>query len=161
MTERRYSGRRKERGLSMVELMVGLLIALIGSIVIFQVFVVSENYKRTTTGSSDAIQSANFSLHQLERYFSGAGAGFARMSNMWGCLVQAHLRDYAVDEIRCLGTVLRVRRVLDRRGVQRHQAKDPDREDQDRDHPFEQGSAAFEAASDAAGAVSGVHRLSS
>jgi type IV pilus assembly protein PilW len=89
MTERRYSGRRKERGLSMVELMVGLLIALIGSIVIFQVFVVSENYKRTTTGSSDAIQSANFSLHQLERHFSGAGAGFARMSNMWGCLVQA------------------------------------------------------------------------
>lgn len=89
MTERRFGGRRTERGLTMVELLVGMVIALIGMIVIFQVFVVSENYKRTTTGGSDAIQSANFSLHQLERHLSGAGAGFARMSNMWGCLVQA------------------------------------------------------------------------
>ncbi|HSF22453.1 MAG TPA: prepilin-type N-terminal cleavage/methylation domain-containing protein, partial [Burkholderiales bacterium] len=89
MTERRFSGRRMERGLTMVELLVGMVIALIGMIVIFQVFVVSENYKRSTTGGSDAIQSANFSLYQLERHFSGAGAGLARMSNMWGCLVQA------------------------------------------------------------------------
>jgi type IV pilus assembly protein PilW len=89
MTERRFSDRRTQRGLTMVELLVGLVIALIGSIVIFQVFVVSENYKRTTTGGSDAIQSANFSLYQLERVFSGAGAGLARMTNMWGCLVQA------------------------------------------------------------------------
>ena len=89
MTERGFSGRRTERGLTMVELMVGMVIALIGSIVIFQVFLVSENYKRSTTGGSDAIQSANFSLYQLEREFSGAGAGLARMTNMWGCLVQA------------------------------------------------------------------------
>ncbi|HEX9685087.1 MAG TPA: PilW family protein [Burkholderiales bacterium] len=89
MTERGFSGRRTERGLTMVELMVGLVIALIGSIVIFQVFLVSENYKRSTTGGSDAIQSANFSLYQLEREFSGAGAGLARMTNLWGCLVQA------------------------------------------------------------------------
>ncbi len=89
MTERRYSGRRTERGMTIVELMVGLVIALLGTIVIFQVFVVSENYKRSTTGGSDAIQSANFSLYQLEREISGAGAGFARMPNLWGCLVQA------------------------------------------------------------------------
>jgi type IV pilus assembly protein PilW len=83
------SGRRTERGLSLVELMVGMVIALIASIMIFQVFLVSETYKRSTTGSSDAIQSANFSLYQLERELSGAGAGFARMPNLWGCRVEA------------------------------------------------------------------------
>jgi type IV pilus assembly protein PilW len=72
----------------MVELMVGLVIALIGMIVIFQVFAVSEEYKRRTTGGSDAIQSANFSLYQLERQLSWAGSGLAHMPNLWGCLVR-------------------------------------------------------------------------
>jgi type IV pilus assembly protein PilW len=85
----RFGGPRRERGLTMVELMVGILIALIGTIVIFQVFAVSEEYKRRTTGGSDAIQSANFSLYQLERQFSWVGAGLARMPNLWGCLVTA------------------------------------------------------------------------
>ncbi len=41
-------------GFSLVELMVGVIIAIIGSIVIFQVFAVSENYKRTSVAGSDA-----------------------------------------------------------------------------------------------------------
>jgi type IV pilus assembly protein PilW len=85
--EHTFSGRRGERGLTIVELMVGMVIALIGTIIIFQVFAVSEDYKRRTTGGSDAIQSANFSLYQLERQFSWVGAGMARVPNMWGCLV--------------------------------------------------------------------------
>ncbi len=87
--QHRFDGRRRQRGLTIVELMVGMVIALIGTIVIFQVFSVSEEYKRRTTGGSDAIQSSNFSLYQFERQFSWVGAGLARMPNMWGCLLQA------------------------------------------------------------------------
>jgi type IV pilus assembly protein PilW len=80
----------------MVELMIGMVIALIGTIVIFQVFAVSEQYKRTTTGGSDAIQNSNFSLYQLERQFAWVGSGIARMPNMWGCAVQLRQAGAAV-----------------------------------------------------------------
>ena len=40
---------RNTRGFSMVELLVAMTISLIGMIIIFQVFEVSENIKRTTT----------------------------------------------------------------------------------------------------------------
>jgi type IV pilus assembly protein PilW len=91
-----FRSARRERGLTMVELMIGMVIALIGTIVIFQVFAVSEQYKRTTTGGSDAIQNSNFSLYQLERQFAWAGSGLARMPNMWGCAVQLRRAGAAV-----------------------------------------------------------------
>lgn len=96
MREQRFRGARRERGLTMVELMIGMVIALIGTIVIFQVFAVSEQYKRTTTGGSDAIQNSNFSLYQLERQFAWVGSGLARMPNMWGCAVQLRRAGAAV-----------------------------------------------------------------
>ena len=65
------------RGLSLVELMVGMAIALIASLAIFQVFSVSESYKRTTTAGSDALQSGGFSAYLLQRTIAAAGAGFA------------------------------------------------------------------------------------
>ena len=51
---------RLSRGFTLVELMVGVLIGLIGTVVIFQVFAVSEGQKRTTTGGSDAQQNGVF-----------------------------------------------------------------------------------------------------
>ena len=42
------------QGFSLVELMVGLVVGMIGVVIMMQIFSVSEGYKRTTTGGDDA-----------------------------------------------------------------------------------------------------------
>lgn len=76
---------RVVKGFSLIELMVAMVVALIGTIVIFQVLAVSESYKRTTTGGSDALQSGGFAAYTLERYIRMGGAGFATVPGVWGC----------------------------------------------------------------------------
>jgi type IV pilus assembly protein PilW len=68
--------RVSERGFSMVELLVAMLIGLIGMIIIFQVFEVSESIKRTTTSGGDAQQNGVIALYSMERDFKNAGMGF-------------------------------------------------------------------------------------
>ncbi|HVK54828.1 MAG TPA: prepilin-type N-terminal cleavage/methylation domain-containing protein, partial [Burkholderiales bacterium] len=82
---------RRQQGFSLVELMAGVLISLIGSLIIFQVFAVSEGQKRTATSGSDAQQSGGFAMYQLERIIRGAGSGFARgdIQSLWGCELNA------------------------------------------------------------------------
>ncbi|MBL0142681.1 MAG: PilW family protein [Betaproteobacteria bacterium] len=77
---------RGSRGFTLVEMMVGVLIGLIGTVVIFQVFAVSEAQKRTTMGAGDAQQNGVFSLFQLERDARMAGFGINHMTLM-GCQV--------------------------------------------------------------------------
>ena len=72
-------------GFTLIDLMVGMVIALIASIVIFQVFAVSESYKRSTTGGSDALQSGGLSTYTLSRLIAAGGAGFASMPGAVGC----------------------------------------------------------------------------
>lgn len=64
-----------QRGFGLVEIMVGLVIGMIASVVIFQVFSVSERQKRTTTGSADAQTTGAFSLYTIERDAKMAGFG--------------------------------------------------------------------------------------
>lgn len=64
-----------QRGFGLVEIMVGLVIGMIASVVIFQVFSVSERQKRTTTGSADAQTTGAFSLYTIERDTKMAGFG--------------------------------------------------------------------------------------
>jgi len=68
--------RVSERGFSMVELLVAMLIGLIGMIIIFQVFEVSESIKRSTTSGGDAQQNGVIALYTMERDFKNAGMGF-------------------------------------------------------------------------------------
>jgi type IV pilus assembly protein PilW len=77
---------RASRGFTLVELMVGVMVGLIGTVVIFQVFAVSEAQKRTTTGSSDAQQNGVFSLFQMERDIRMAGYGL-NYTPLLGCTV--------------------------------------------------------------------------
>jgi len=60
----------------MVELLVAMLIGLIGMIIIFQVFQVSEGIKRSTTSGGDAQQNGVIALYSMERDFKNAGMGF-------------------------------------------------------------------------------------
>lgn len=72
-----------QTGFSLVEIMVGMVISLLATIVIFQVFAISEGQKRTTTSGSDAQQNGLQSLFMIEREARMAGTGLAAM----GCTV--------------------------------------------------------------------------
>ncbi len=73
---RTFRHRVSGRGFSMVELLVAMLIGLIGMIIIFQVFEVSEGIKRSTTSGGDAQQNGVIALYSIERDFKNAGMGF-------------------------------------------------------------------------------------
>jgi len=63
-------------GLSLVELMVAVVIGLVGVLVIFQVFAVSESYRRSTTSGGDAQQNGAVAMYTLERELRQGGWGF-------------------------------------------------------------------------------------
>lgn len=79
----------RSRGFSLVEVMVAMLIGLIGTIVIFQTFAVSEAQRRTTTGGGDAQQNGLLALAGIERdaRLSGFGINYA---NLYGCTTNLH-----------------------------------------------------------------------
>jgi type IV pilus assembly protein PilW len=74
-----------QAGMTLVELMVAMLIALIGMIIIFQVFAFSEGFKRTTTAAGDAQQSGSFSSFTLARSIRIGGSGVSRLAGAWSC----------------------------------------------------------------------------
>jgi type IV pilus assembly protein PilW len=68
-------------GFSLIEVMVGMVIALLGTIIIFQVFSISEGVKRTTTSGGDALQNGAAALSALENSLKNAGYGFFYYGN--------------------------------------------------------------------------------
>lgn len=70
-------GISRQRGVSLVEIMVGLLIGLISVAAIYQVFAVTEGQKRTTGGIGEAQQSGALASFIFGKDIFGAGAGFA------------------------------------------------------------------------------------
>ncbi|MGH8743102.1 MAG: PilW family protein, partial [Burkholderiales bacterium] len=66
---------RMDRGFSLVELMVGMIIGLLGIIIIMQIFALSEGQKRTTTSGADAQTNGNIALYSIERDARQAGYG--------------------------------------------------------------------------------------
>ncbi|HAC90547.1 MAG TPA: hypothetical protein DCF63_07915, partial [Planctomycetaceae bacterium] len=77
------------KGFSLVEIMVGMTVGLIGMVVIFQVFSVSEANKRSTTSGGDAMQNGALALYNIERDVRMAGFGF-NDPDFIGCNVDAH-----------------------------------------------------------------------
>ena len=86
---RAIRARRYAAGMSMVELMVAMAIALIGTIIIFQVFEVSEGIRRTTTSGGDAQQNGVIGLFVIENDLRNAGMGFNDTSYA-GCNANAY-----------------------------------------------------------------------
>lgn len=68
--------RNKNRGFSLVEIMVGLVIGMLGILVIMQVFTLSEGRKRTTTNSNDAQENGLSAILAIERDVRQAGYGY-------------------------------------------------------------------------------------
>lgn len=68
---------RLSRGFSLVEIMVGMVIGLLGIIIMMQVYAVFEGQKRTTTGGSDAQSTAAIALHGMTQDVQQAGYGIS------------------------------------------------------------------------------------
>ena len=97
MTPNTINGQRlrlqHQRGISIVEILVGLAIALIGTIIMFQMMENWSERKRTTAAGSDAQISGALAMYSLERDIKQAGYGFAgayQASTLYaGCNVSA------------------------------------------------------------------------
>lgn len=64
-----------DRGLTLIEVMIGMVIGLIGIVIIAQVYLVNENYKRSTTGAGSAQVNGAIALFTIERDLRVAGYG--------------------------------------------------------------------------------------
>lgn len=84
------SKRARARGLSLIEVLVGIAVGLIGILVIFQTLSVWDKFARTTSSGSDAQTAGTLAVFNLERDLKHAGMGFgtARTSVM-GCPVSS------------------------------------------------------------------------
>ncbi len=67
--------KKNQQGFSLIELMVGMIIGLLTTLVIMQVFSVFEGQKRTTSGTADAQTNGSVGLYSLQRDVQLAGFG--------------------------------------------------------------------------------------
>lgn len=77
-----------ERGLLLIELMVGLFIGLLTTLAITQVLSVAEGQRRAATSGGDAQVSGSVSLHAVQRELRQAGYGLGGNPAALGCLVK-------------------------------------------------------------------------
>ncbi len=85
--------RPRSTGFSLVELMVGMVIGLLGVLVIMQVFTASESQKRTTSGGANAQMNGAIALYTVTRDISMAGYGLTSAQSgfdYFGCTVRAY-----------------------------------------------------------------------
>lgn len=78
MTGHRFLG--AERGFSLIELMIAMVIALLATLAIFQTFAVFEGQKRTTVSGADAQEDGLMALSAVEREVRLAGLGVAGLN---------------------------------------------------------------------------------
>ena len=80
----------RQRGATLIELMVGIVIALMAVLLITQVLAIAEGQKRTATEGADAQTNGALALYTVQRDVQGAGYGIVNtvMAAM-GCPVRA------------------------------------------------------------------------
>jgi type IV pilus assembly protein PilW len=76
--------------MSLIEILLGMVIGMLGILVIFQVLAVAEDRKRTTVHGGDAQSAGAIALYQMQRDVQLGGYGFAGAhTKQIGCLVRA------------------------------------------------------------------------
>ncbi len=78
-------GQRSQRGMTLIELMVALVLGLVTTYFISQVFAVAESYKRTATFGSDAQVNGAVAIHTLRSHLMGSGYGVISAPSALGC----------------------------------------------------------------------------
>lgn len=78
---------RPQRGFTLIELMVGVLLGMVTVAIIAQVLAVSESKKRTTTSGADAMVNGALALYAVQRETQAAGYGLTSQLGALGCTV--------------------------------------------------------------------------
>lgn len=81
--------RRRERGFTLIELMVGMVIGLLTTIVIAQVLVSTEGRRRTTVSGSEAQVNGALALYSMQRDVQMSGYGLTSAIDGIGCEIRA------------------------------------------------------------------------
>lgn len=81
-----HARRALQRGLSLIEVMVGMLIAMIGVVIMMEVLLSSEERTRTSTAGNDATSNGAIMLAMIQRDLAQAGYGI-NTSRLLGCNV--------------------------------------------------------------------------
>lgn len=74
----------RQRGFSLIEILIGMLIAMVGVVIMMEVLLTSEQRTRTTTTGNDALSSGAVMMHMMQRDLVQAGYGINSMSVL-GC----------------------------------------------------------------------------
>jgi len=80
---------KRQHGFTLIEIMVGLVIGMIGVVVIMQILETAERQKRTTASGTDAQVNGTIALYTLERDIRLAGYGLASV-NLLNCSINAY-----------------------------------------------------------------------
>lgn len=81
----RFNFAADQRGISLVETLVGMTVGLVASLVIMKSFTASESFRRSVSGTADTVQTAAITSSRLNMLFEEAGASFVQGRNVWGC----------------------------------------------------------------------------
>jgi len=75
-----------QKGFTLIEVMVGLVIGMLGTLIVAQAFTNNEARKRATTSTADAQANGGIALYMLERDAKAAGWGMTATGNSYaGC----------------------------------------------------------------------------
>jgi len=86
-----------QRGFSLIEILVGMVVGLVVTIIIYQVVATNEGVKRTTTAGADTQQNGIFSLTTIERDIRAAGWGIPAVSSMVCTIFYTYFNDGATS----------------------------------------------------------------
>lgn len=90
--------RPRERGLTLIELLVAMTIGLVVTLAVTSTVIFGESTKRTTTSVNDMGQSGSYAAYVLDRALRSAGSGFTQSWDLgvFGCKLQAKRLNAAI-----------------------------------------------------------------
>jgi type IV pilus assembly protein PilW len=91
--------RRQQLGFTLVELMVGMLVGLLSTLVIANLLTSSEGNKRSATSGSDAQVNGGLAVYALQRQLKMAGYGLTTEGTALGCTLSARFGGAAVASL--------------------------------------------------------------
>ncbi|MGJ7505302.1 PilW family protein [Variovorax sp. ZT5P49] len=86
--------RVQQRGVTLIELMVAIIIGLVVTLAVTSLLIFGESSKRTTTATNDMGQTGAYAAYVLDRAVRAAGSGFTQswsLAGAFGCLLNATL----------------------------------------------------------------------
>jgi len=89
--------RPNQRGMMLIELMIGMFIGLLTTLAIVQVLSVAESQRRSTTTGGDAQISGSVTLHILQRELRQAGYGLQDNPAALGCALKGLYNSISLD----------------------------------------------------------------